>query len=99
MRIPKALNGSLGFGAQDCFDLGESRLNGVILFYNKYNATIASRQINPETGQTWGAPEVDGTLSLTELRAGRALDDKRIDALVAFLETLTDRRYEHLLKR
>jgi cytochrome c peroxidase len=74
-------------------------LRTVILFYNKYNATIASRQINPETGQTWGAPEVDGTLSLTELRAGRALDDKRIDALVAFLETLTDRRYEHLLKR
>jgi hypothetical protein len=32
------------------------------------------------------------------LETGPALDDKRIDALVAFLRTLTDRRYEHLLK-
>ena len=28
---------------------------------------------------------------------GPALDNKRIDALVAFMKTLTDRRYEHRL--
>lgn len=38
-------------------------------------------------------------LSLTELETGPALDDKRIDALVAFLETLTDKRYESLMHK
>jgi hypothetical protein len=31
------------------------------------------------------------------LETGPALEDKRVDALVAFLKTLTDQRYEHLL--
>ena len=35
---------------------------------------------------------------MKELETGPALDDKRIDALVAFLKTLTDERYEHLLE-
>lgn len=34
---------------------------------------------------------------MTELTSAPALDDKRVDAIVAFLKTLTDRRYEHLL--
>ncbi len=33
-------------------------LRTVILFFNKYNAKAESRQINPETGQPWQAPEV-----------------------------------------
>lgn len=73
-------------------------LRTVVLFYNKYNSKAAARQINPETGQPFAAPEVDGTLSMTELTTGPALDDKRIDALVAFLKTLTDKRYEDLLE-
>jgi cytochrome c peroxidase len=73
-------------------------LRTVVLFYNKYNSKSAKRQINPETGTQWAAPEVPDNLSLTELRSGPALDDRRIDALIAFLKTLTDRRYEHLLK-
>ena len=72
-------------------------LRTVVLFYNKYNSTDPARQINPETGAPFGPPEVDGTLSMKELTTGPALDDQRIDALVAFLETLTDQRYEHLL--
>ena len=43
-----------------------------------------------ETGQPWGPPEVPENISLKELEIGPALDDKRIDALVAFLKTLTD---------
>jgi len=74
-------------------------LRTVILFYNKYNSRSARRQINPETGAGWDAPEVAETLALEELETGPALDDRRIDALVAFLRTLTDRRYEHLLER
>lgn len=72
-------------------------LRTVILFYNKYNSKSAKRQINPETGMAWAAPEVDGTLSREELEFGAALKDREIDALVAFLHTLTDQRYEHLL--
>ncbi len=73
-------------------------LRTTVVFYNKYNTKKASGQINPETGKPWDPPEVDGTLSLTELEHGPALDSKRIDALVAFLKTLTDKRYEHLLE-
>lgn len=69
-------------------------LRTVVLFYDKYNSRKASRQVNPETGRPWGAPEVDGTLSLKELKDGPALDDRRVDALVAFMKTLTDKRYE-----
>lgn len=73
-------------------------LRTVVLFYNKYNSRRPERQINPETGQPFGPPEVPENISLTELETGPALDDKRIDAIVAFLETLTDKRYEPLLR-
>ena len=72
-------------------------LRTVILFYNRYNSKSAARQINPETGAPFGPPPVAGTLAQKELTHGPALDDERIDALVAFLKTLTDARYEHLL--
>lgn len=70
-------------------------LRTVILFYNKYNSRSPKRQVNPETGVAWAEPEVAANLSIEELETGPALDDRRIDALVAFLKTLTDRRYEH----
>ena len=73
-------------------------LRTVVLFYNKYNSRSAKRQINPETGELWAAPEVPHTLALQELETGPALNDQRIDALVAFMKTLTDKRYEHLLQ-
>lgn len=73
-------------------------LETVVRFYNKYNSIADANRINPETGEPWGEPEVPGTLSLKELETGPALDTKRIKALVAFLKTLTDKRYEHLLK-
>ncbi len=74
-------------------------LRTVVLFYNKYNTRSEARQINPETGATWNAPEYAPTLSVQELTHGPALDDQRIDALVGFMKTLTDARYEHLLER
>lgn len=73
-------------------------LRTVILFYNTYNTSNPERHINPETGQPFAPPEVPRNISRTELEIGPALDDRRIDALVAFLKTLTDRRYEPLLK-
>ena len=73
-------------------------LETVIRFYNSYNSIAEKSKINPETGKPWGPPEVDGTLAMAELETGPALDDRRVAALVAFLKTLTDARYEHLLK-
>jgi cytochrome c peroxidase len=72
-------------------------LRTVVLFYDKYNSKAAKRQINPETGKPWEAPEVPDNISMKELEIGPGLDDKRVDALVAFLKTLTDKRYERLL--
>jgi len=72
-------------------------LRTVILFYNKYNSRSSKRQVNPETGARWADPEVADNLSMEQLDTGPALDDRRIDALVAFLKTLTDRRYEYLI--
>ena len=55
-------------------------------------------QTNPETGAPWGEPEVPATIDFELLNEGQPIDQTRVQALVAFLETLTDRRYEALLK-
>ena len=73
-------------------------LRTVVLFYDKYNSRKASRKINPETGAAWGEPEVAENIALDELTKGKALTDKRVDALVAFMKTLTDKQFEYLLK-
>jgi len=75
-----------------------TELRTVVSFYNQYNSKDPAALINPETGKRWGETEFEQTLSLEELTHGPALDDKRIEALVAFLKTLTDARYEHLLE-
>lgn len=72
-------------------------LRTVVLFYDKYNSRSKKRQINPETSKPWGKPEVPQNLALKELETGPALKEQRIDALVAFMKTLTDKRYEHLI--
>lgn len=71
-------------------------LRTVILFYNQYNTTDPKRRMNPETGKAFRVGQVPETLSVKELTHGPALDDQRVDAIVAFLKTLTDARYEHL---
>ena len=73
-------------------------LETVVKFYNKYNSKNPRHKINPETGAAWAPPEVAETISKKELESGSALNSKRVKALVAFLKTLTDKRYEHLLK-
>lgn len=74
-------------------------LRTVVLFYDKYNSRKASRKINPETDAPWGEPEVAQNIALDELTQGKALTDERIDALVAFMKTLTDKKFEHLLEK
>lgn len=71
-------------------------LRTVVLFYDKYNNP--SRTENPETGKAWAEPEVSENIDLENLQKGPALPDRRVDAIVAFLKTLTDQRYEYLLE-
>lgn len=71
-------------------------LRTVILFYDKFNND--NRKLNPETGKPWAEAEVAKNLALeTEEFDAPALKDSEVDALVAFLKTLTDQRFEHLL--
>lgn len=78
---------------------GVHDLRTAVLFYVKYKSKKPSRQINPETGEKWDSPEVPDNIAMEELTSAPALDDKRVDAIVAFLKTLTDKRYEHLLPK
>jgi len=70
-------------------------LRGVMEFYDKYNNK--KRVNNPETGKPWAKPEVNATVNLDLLKA-KKLTDRKVDALIAFMKLLTDKRYEHLLK-
>lgn len=70
-------------------------LRTVVEFYDKYNNK--ERTLNPETKKPWDEPEHKDTISLKELKAN-AQTDRKIDALVAFMKLLTDKRYEHLIK-
>lgn len=73
-------------------------LETVILYYNKFILTNAESQANPETGRPWGEAEVPDTVDLELLRQGQPISSLQVGPLVAFLKTLTDRRYEHLLE-
>ena len=69
-------------------------LRTVVEFYDKYNNT--ERTLNPETQEPWSTPEIFATIDHEDL-SGAALTDRKIDALVAFMQALTDERYEHLI--
>lgn len=70
-------------------------LRTVIEFYDHMGS--GEQPENPETGLPWENPETNATVSRTDLSMP-ALSDTKIDALVAFLKTLTDKRYEQLLE-
>lgn len=70
-------------------------LKTVVEFYDKYSNQ--DRTINTETNKPWDEPEVKETISLEELRT-KKLTDRKVEALVAFMKILTDKKYEHLIK-
>ena len=73
-------------------------LHTAIHFYNQYIVHNDAAMRNHETGEPWGQPKLKETNSLDELCLGQPLDAQRIKALIAFLNTLTDQRYEYLLE-
>ena len=70
-------------------------LRTVLEFYDHMGS--GDRPNNPETGEPWGEPDVNETINRKDL-AMPELTDRKIEALEAFLKTLTDKRYEHLLE-
>ncbi len=74
------------------------KLETVVVFYNKFILTNVESQTNPETGEPWGEPEIPETVDLDLLKEGQPVSPLQVRPLVTFLETLTDRRYEHLLE-
>lgn len=70
-------------------------LRGVMEFYDKYNNK--KRVNNPETGKPWAKAEVEATVNKKLLEA-KKITDRKVDALIAFMKLLTDKRYEHLIE-
>ena len=71
-----------------------AELETAVAFYAKY---MLRNQRNPETGEPWSAPAVPENVELEILSDGQPIDPARVHHLTAFLKTLTDQRYEHLL--
>lgn len=69
-------------------------LRTVVLFYDHFNNP--EHGINPETQKPWATAEVAATVDKEKLTA-KALTPRKVDALLAFMKLLTDKRYEHLL--
>jgi len=76
-------------------------LSTVIHFYEhaKLRARgVEDNTLNPETNLPWREPEVNLNISHTELgRNDTVLRTAEVEALVCFLMTLTDAKFEHLL--
>jgi len=72
-------------------------LTTVLEFYD--HMAGLGHHINPETNQPWGQNDHISTINHEKLTTTKALTDAKIRDLEAFLNTLTDRRYEHLLKK
>ena len=73
-------------------------LQTTVHYYNQFIVKNLSTRTNPETGEPWGPPEIADNISLDILKQGQPMDQQRIAAIVAFLKTLTDKRYEALLQ-
>ncbi|HER35555.1 MAG TPA: c-type cytochrome [Halothiobacillaceae bacterium] len=70
-------------------------LETVIEFYDHF--VNDERTVNPETGEPWREPEVPATVADDLLAVGDPMSDYQVEAMVCFLRTLTDRRYEDQL--
>lgn len=70
-------------------------LRTVIEFYD--HMAGLGHHTNPETGQKWGMNDHNETINHETLRETKELTDDKIKGLEAFLRTLTDKRYEHLM--
>lgn len=73
------------------------KLRTVLEFYD-FISGKGTHDINPETGEPWRANDFPETINHEKLGATQPLSDADIDALIAFLRTLTDQKYESKMK-
>ncbi|MCK5809981.1 MAG: hypothetical protein KAH00_02780 [Cocleimonas sp.] len=69
-------------------------LSTVVYFYNTRDVKGAK---NPETGKAWRQAEVDKTKNIDKM-GNLKLSNQDVADIVSFLKTLTDKRYEHLIR-
>lgn len=72
-------------------------LRTVIKFYD-HMAGFDNYTNNPETLEAWGENDYNSTINNEVLQATKELTSTKVRALEAFLRTLTDAKYEHLLE-
>jgi len=73
------------------------KLRTSIEFYD-FISGKGTHTINKETGKPWGVNDFPATINHTELSKTKTLTDSDVDSLIAFLRTLTDKKYEHLMR-
>lgn len=74
-----------------------TKLRTVLEFYDHIGEDNANlHPLNPETNQAWGINDHQATINHTDLLQ-KSMNDAKIRNLEAFLRTLTDAKYEHLL--
>ncbi|MBS0240024.1 MAG: c-type cytochrome [Proteobacteria bacterium] len=69
-------------------------LRTAVLFHQRFSKTSIA-ETNPETGAKWDSAEVGANIDIAKLEA-QSLTAEDVDAIIAFLKTLTDQRYEVL---
>lgn len=72
-------------------------LTTLMVFYNHFNESGSSGLIDPQTGQPWLPPAFPQSVATAKLLSGFPLSERQLAALTAFLQMLTDQRFEHLL--
>jgi len=69
-------------------------LRTAVLFHQRFSKPSVA-EINPETGAKWDSAEVGANIDIANLEV-QSLTAEDVDAIIAFLKTLTDQRYEVL---
>jgi cytochrome c peroxidase len=73
------------------------KLRTTIEFYD-FMSGKGIHHTNTETNKAWGSNDFPATVNHAELGDTETLSVKDVDALIAFLRTLTDKKYEPLMR-
>jgi len=73
------------------------KLRTTIEFYD-FMSGKGVHNINKETGKAWGVNDFPATINNEKLGKTKTLTDDDVNALIAFLRTLTDKKYEPLMR-
>lgn len=73
------------------------KLRTVLEFYD--HMAGLGHHINPEIGEVWGDNDHNATINFDVLTTTKELSNTKIRQIEAFLRTLTDKKYEHLLPK